>query len=301
MIDFFNKQLQHVVKRYDDYLVYRYAQNGFQSAAFESEEHTVFYYDNQLENAPVLLLIHGFGGDGKLTWMNQSFHFAKYYRVIVPDLLWFGNSFSKKEPSLKAQVDAFVGLMNHLEINRAHICGISYGGFVVLGMTHYYPNRIKSLNVVNSPGHVMPLSEVEVFCERNDVNDVSEIFVPQSGTELKRLFDLTFHVEPFAPKLFMSQLFVQYFATWKDEKIALLHELPENRADIKSHPEVPSAIYWGESDAIFDVKYAKELGEELKAEVNTFTGAGHGLPAELPSKFNKALERFLRRIDAQVN
>lgn len=301
MIDFFNKQLQHVVNRYDDFLVYRYEQNGFIGQTFQSEENTVFFYDNQRENAPVLLLIHGFGGDGKLTWMKQAFHFAKSYRVIIPDLLWFGKSSSSREPSLSAQVEGFIQLMNHLEVNRAHVCGISYGGFVVMAMAHYHTARIKSLNVVNSPGHVMPLSEIDELCEHAGVNHVSEIFVPRTGTELKRLFDLTFHVEPFVPKLFMTQLFVHYFDNYQFEKEKLLEELPENRDEILPHPEVPSCILWGENDAIFNVKYASMLQKDLNGELHIIPGAGHGLPAEIPGKFNKCLEHFLKRIDAQDN
>jgi len=301
MFEFITQQLQNVIKRYDDFLSYRYESNGYKAKEFVSDSDRVFYWDNEKENVPVLILIHGFGGDGKLTWMKQAFQFCKEYRVIIPDLLWFGKSTSNQQPSLRANIHALNNLMEHLSIHQAHIAGISYGGFVVLGMTHYHNAQVKSLTIVNSPGHVMPMEDLDVFCEKNGVDDVSEIFVPRNGDELKRLFDLTFHKEPFVPKLFMPQLYHQFFDGCHDEKTQLLDELPSNKDKIKAHPDTPTLILWGEDDAIFNIQYAPKLQQELSAELITVPGAGHGLPAEMPSQFNTNLLSFLKRIDAQAN
>jgi pimeloyl-ACP methyl ester carboxylesterase len=125
--------------------------------------------------------------------------------------------------------------------------------------------------------------------------------VPRNGDELKRLFDLTFHKEPFVPKLFMPQLYHQFFDGCHDEKTQLLDELPSNKDKIKAHPDTPTLILWGEDDAIFNIQYAPKLQQELSAELITVPGAGHGLPAEMPSQFNTNLLSFLKRIDAQAN
>lgn len=57
---------------------------------------TVEYWDNELEK-PALVLLHGFGATTRYQWFRQVEMLSKNYRVILPNLLHFGNSSPSKE------------------------------------------------------------------------------------------------------------------------------------------------------------------------------------------------------------
>ena len=66
-------------------------------------------------------LIHGFGANGLASWKAPMLDLVRDHRVLVPDLLWFGDSVSGRTPSLDAQADALQALL------------------AARGLTHYLP------------------------------------------------------------------------------------------------------------------------------------------------------------------
>ena len=58
-----------------------------------------------------VLLIHGFGANGLASWKAPMLDLVRDHRVLVPDLLWFGDSVSGRTPSLDAQADALQALL----------------------------------------------------------------------------------------------------------------------------------------------------------------------------------------------
>jgi membrane protein DedA with SNARE-associated domain/pimeloyl-ACP methyl ester carboxylesterase len=92
---------------------------------------------------PVILL-HGSPMAG------QTFkHFAERFPnhpVIIPDLPGFGGSQRKiADFSIAAHADYVVQLMDHLEIERAHLVGYSQSGGVVIHIADQVPERTASL------------------------------------------------------------------------------------------------------------------------------------------------------------
>jgi pimeloyl-ACP methyl ester carboxylesterase len=63
---------------------------------------------------PTVLLVHGFGASAMWLWYPQVADLARDHRVILPDLLWFGESRSSdRDFSLDHQVHAVEALLDN--------------------------------------------------------------------------------------------------------------------------------------------------------------------------------------------
>lgn len=285
----------NTVRRYDERLIKKYERKGFTSNTFEKDGSSLFYWDNENAGKPTIVFIHGFGGDGKISWYRQIKDLHDDYRVIVPDILWFGKSFSSKEPSLKAQISSINSLFEHLNISNVNVVGISYGGFIALGLGHLFPEALKKMVIVNSPGSAISDEEIYKFCDKIGVRNITEAFVPKTGSDVKRLLDFSFYKKPPIPNFLMDQILEQYFSKYPDEQKILLDELPSNRDHFSGGVSVPVEIIWGMEDEVFHVYDAYTLKNELDASLTVIKKAGHALPGERSNKFNETLRRILEK------
>lgn len=282
------------VENFDNRLHKKYEKKGFEAKTVTIGEHELFFYDNNnASSKPPIIFIHGFGGDGKISWFKQVPDFYEEYRVIVPDILWFGNSISKAEPTLLSQIDAMQALLRHLNIEKAHAVGISYGGFIALGLAKKHADLLASVVIVNSPGAVIKDEEIDRFCKDVGVSDVKEAFIPKKASDVRRLLNFSFHKKPFIPGSLLDQVLETYFSKHPEEQAKLLDELPSNRERMSGSIDVPAKVIWGLEDQIFHVYDAYGLKKEIGAELTVIKNAGHALPGEKPKAFNETLKRFL--------
>lgn len=100
-------------------------------------------YDDTGEGTPVIL-IHGFPLCRKM-WRPQINKLPlSGCRVIAPDLRGFGESDAPDTSySMELFADDIVGLMDHLEIEKAVIGGMSMGGYVLFNLIERYPERVR--------------------------------------------------------------------------------------------------------------------------------------------------------------
>ena len=99
-----------------------------------------------------LLLLHGWPQHW-WCWRRVIEQLRGHYRLLVPDLRGFGWS---EAPGTGYSATAFardvVGLLDALDLDRAHVVGHDWGGFTgfLLGLQH--PERVDRLLLCNTPG-----------------------------------------------------------------------------------------------------------------------------------------------------
>jgi len=102
------------------------------------------YYEIRGQGEP-LFLIQGFAG-GHRGWFFQKRAFAKKYMVIAADSRGVGSAGnSEGDFTLRTLADDIVGLMDHLDIEKAHVLGMSMGGMVAQEFAINYPQRLLKL------------------------------------------------------------------------------------------------------------------------------------------------------------
>ena len=91
------------------------------------------YFEETGSGTPVVF-VHEFAGDHR-SWEPQVRHFARRYRCIAYDARGYPPSDVPEAVSAYSQVraaDDIVAVLDHLQIARGHVVGLSMGGFAAL-------------------------------------------------------------------------------------------------------------------------------------------------------------------------
>jgi len=104
-----------------------------------------------------VLLIHGFGGNEGLQWELPGVikELAKEYHVIAYDNRGHGRSDKLHEPEKYGieMIDDAVRMLDHLEIDRAHVVGYSMGAFIAAKLAVTHPDRVISVTLGGAGWH----------------------------------------------------------------------------------------------------------------------------------------------------
>ena len=222
-----------------------------QSVVVDGE--TWHYLEGGAPGAPVLLLLHGFGGD-KDNWTRFSRTLVEDYRVIAPDLPGFGDSarHADWDYSLTAQRDRLDRFIAALELGPLHLGGNSMGGQLAVIYTHAYPEQVRSVLLLNNGGIDAP--------ERSEmwhaINRGENPLVVNSPEDFDQLLAFVTYEPPFLPwpaksvlaeRTFRNAAFNSYiFTALRDERYVPLEPL---LGDIRQ----PVLVIWGEHDRVLDV------------------------------------------------
>jgi 3-oxoadipate enol-lactonase len=113
------------------------------------------YYEDTGEGLP-LLLITGLSGN-TLDWTPLLPALAEHYRVIAIDPRGAGRSSAPPGPYTTAMLAAdALGLLDHLDLERAHVVGFSLGGMIAQEMAITAPSRVDRLVLLATAAHLRP-------------------------------------------------------------------------------------------------------------------------------------------------
>lgn len=122
---------------------------GPEGASFESGG-ILIHYTDEGQGIPVVL-VHGLAFNGNLEWRNAGIVNALLptYRVITMDVRGHGQSGKPHDPAQYGvhMVDDVVRLLDHLKIAKAHVVGLSMGGFITLKLAVLHPARLLSASI----------------------------------------------------------------------------------------------------------------------------------------------------------
>ena len=65
---------------------------GFTERVLSDSTHRLHFWLKEGGTKDPLIVLHGFGGDALWTWANNMPALAKDRPVLIPDMLWFGQS-----------------------------------------------------------------------------------------------------------------------------------------------------------------------------------------------------------------
>ena len=132
------------------------------------------YYEEAGSGTPVLF-VHEFAGDHR-SWEPQMRHFARTNRAITYSARGYPPSDVPDDLDLYGQDiarDDILAVMDHLGLERAHIVGLSMGGFAAVHFGIHFPERALSL-VVSGCGYGAPKGAQSQF--RDEVDAMARRF-----------------------------------------------------------------------------------------------------------------------------
>jgi 3-oxoadipate enol-lactonase/4-carboxymuconolactone decarboxylase len=103
-----------------------------------------------------LVMLHSLGTTSDI-WDAQAAALARSFRVIRPDMRGHGLTGCTPGPySMALLADDLAGVLDALQVNQAHIAGISIGGMIAQAFAAAYPGRAASLMLVDTAMAIPP-------------------------------------------------------------------------------------------------------------------------------------------------
>ena len=117
----------------------------------------IYYELHGPESAPVLVLNNGLIMSAATSWVFQTKPLSVRYRLLLYDCRGQARSDHPDQVySMDIHADDLAGLMAGLEIEQAHIAGISYGGEVAQAFALKYPQTTSSLILIDTVSEIGP-------------------------------------------------------------------------------------------------------------------------------------------------
>ncbi|KAL7159095.1 hypothetical protein ABFS83_01G005900 [Erythranthe nasuta] len=246
---------------------------------------------------PPVLLIHGLGPQSIWQWRNQISFFARDFDVYVPDLLFFGDSFTKSTDRTEIfQATCLAKLLQKLGIPRYSIVGTNYGGFVAYHMAAMWPERVEKV-VFASCAVNMSQRDTNELMERAKVEKIEDLLMPVNATQLRKLLSFIAVRPPYLPDFLLKGFAEKLYSKSRKEKLELLKEVTIGKDDTVTISPLQQEILivWGEHDQIFPLEKAVELEKLLgeKARLHVIKNASHANHLEQAAQFNNVVNNFL--------
>ena len=248
---------------------------------------------------PPLLLLQGFGANATWQWYGQVGHFAPHRRLLVPDLLHFGGSVPRQSDcTLESQVEMIRELLDHQGVDRCDVIGVSYGGFVALGLSHEHSERVRRVVFVDSPGVGYTERDYQSLLSTFSVEHIGDLLLPTQPDGLKRLLQIAWYRPPWTPSFALPDVHRNLFIDRVVEKRALLDDLLSRLRGPEQISSLPqrSMVVWGRHDPLFPVTLGVRMAARLgsRTEMAVLEGSAHTPNMEETGKFNRVVEGFIR-------
>jgi pimeloyl-ACP methyl ester carboxylesterase len=262
------------------------------------------HYEESGSGTPVIF-VHEFAGDHR-AWEPQMRHFGQRYRAITYAARGYPPSDVPGDVSHYSQAraaDDIAAVLTHLKIDKAHVVGLSMGGFATLHFGFRHANRALSLCVAGCGYGAEPGQRDKFRAEA----DTIAAFLDAEG------------IEAFAAKYAYGPTRVQFenkdprgfaeFRTQLGEHSAIgarntqlgvqrerpsLYELTEQMQALT----VPTLILTGDEDWPC-LQPALLMKQTIpSAALSVMPNCGHTINIEDPDQFNRLVGDFIVQVDA---
>lgn len=253
-------------------------------SSFESGK-AVLYYVEHGSGKP-LVFLHGASWDHR-QWGPQVDYFSRSYRTIALDARGHGRSML---PPGKVDPRQFshdvICLLDHLDVEKATLVGLSMGGHVALQSAAYHPERVDKLILIGTPF-------------TNSFNWYERTFVPVNRWSCKALSMKSIGkaqakmLSKFNPKVhdYIMDVFRDFDhdtfnRTWDAVTRMESRELLE-RIDC------PTLLLIGDHDTMTNYQQQTMLEAIKNARLETIENAHHATNLDNPDQVNALISRFL--------
>jgi len=246
----------------------------------------LYYELRASDDRPTVMFLSG-GGTAGSVWMPQVSAYVEQYSCLIFDYRGVGRSSGAPGPYsvLSLAYDA-LALMDHLEIAKAHVIGVSLGSAVALVLALEAPRRVITLQLHGA------------FAARRDRDK-------PWGSVVSRTFEAG-GVPLYEDLAFVRWFPAQFIASEPDRALAIYQLIKSSNltadamrgqlAAIASHDVTqrlgeinhPTLITVGELDMVTPLAYASELNVRIRgSDLVVVPRVGHMIGLQDPAAFNR--------------
>ncbi len=251
-------------------------------------------YTEQGEGEP-LILIMGLGADGPV-WEQHVATYSKHFRCIMPDNRGVGQSDAPQGPyQTTTMADDIASLMDYLNIEKAHVNGISMGGAIAQQLSIRHPQKVQS-QVLTATWSKFDAYTGDVYTMLKKTR--RDLSFPDFMELLQlRIFTSTFYNQnrkdlQAGQKQGAEYQFLQTQHGFEGQADACISH---DTTAILSHISTPTLITAGTKDIFVPIELSLYLHENIKnSEFLSFEGWGHTHHWEDLEKYNSETITFFK-------
>jgi pimeloyl-ACP methyl ester carboxylesterase len=251
-----------------------------------------------------LLFVHAFPLSADM-WLPQMAKVPQGWRFIAPDLRGFRGAGPAFEDTALAgatvddYADDLLSLIDHLDIDRVAIAGLSMGGYVAMALAARAPKRVTHLILADTrmtadtPEGRAGREKMQADLAQGGARAVADAMLPKligetTKTEQPDLADaVRLLIEANRPAAISGA-------------IDAMKSRPD-RTELLSRTAAPALVICGAEDAITPVADSEAMTQTLpNATLEVIPRAGHLSNLEQPAAFNAALQSFLSRFGNKI-
>jgi pimeloyl-ACP methyl ester carboxylesterase len=246
-------------------------------------------YDDVGSGEPVVFL-HGFPHRRSL-WAPQLGALVDHARCVAMDLRGFGESTGGPPWSMDRYADDVIELLDHLNIERTVICGLSMGGYVAFSAWRRHAQRIRGLVLMDTraPGDTPEGAQkrrdmIAMARERGSRAVADSMIAGMVGKSTREKC-------PEVVDAVHSMLESAPVAGVVGALEAMIDRV-DSRPTLATI-DVPTLIVVGDEDVLTPPKDAREMHAGIAdSRLEVIAGAGHVSNVERPAAVNHVLSEF---------
>ena len=271
-----------------------------------------------------LLLVSGLGGQ-MIGWeeelcvkfVNKGFFVIRYDNRDIglstkfeeygdPDIMKLFIASQKGEKltppyTMDDMADDAVGLLDALNIEKAHICGASMGGMIVQLITLRHPNRVLSLtSIMSTTGNpnLPPAKPEATQMLLKPLPTEREAYIEESLKRSRFFYGSGFPYPEDRARENAVKIYDRSFYPQGMRRQMIAIATTENRFSKLSSIKVPTLVIHGGDDLLIPVEGGKDTAELIAgAELIIIDGMGHSLPIETWPQVVDAIARNAEKVN----
>jgi pimeloyl-ACP methyl ester carboxylesterase len=243
---------------------------------------------------PVLVLLHGFLVDSRM-WRPQLEALSGDFTIIVWDAPGAGesadppNSFTTRD-----WADSLVGLLDALDVDHAHIVGLSWGGIVAQELYRRHPARVHSLVLAGTYAGWKGSLPEEVCAERLETC-LRDSSLPPEQLVAKYVPSMFGQAVPDDVHLELSAVMADFHPL--GFRLMAKSSAESDTRDVLPTIRVPTLLVWGDEDVRSPLTVAHQFSEAIpRSRLAVIPEAGHVSNLEAPERFNAEVRTFYRSL-----
>jgi len=222
---------------------------------------------------------------------------TKFEDAGIPDMMEISAAYTRGEIpkipyTLEDMADDAIGVLDALNIKKAHICGASMGGMIAQIIAYRHPSRVLSLAVIMSTtgNPELPPSKPEILMQFfAPVPSEREAYIDEM-VKRDSLINGTFPYDENQSREYRTK---EYDRSYYPEGIARQLAAMAVPGNIKPYISViaaPTIVIHGSEDPFNLIEAGKDIATNIPdAELLVMDGMGHSFPREVLQRIIEAL------------
>lgn len=268
----------------------------------KTSEATLHIHYNKDSTKPYLLMLHGMGANARTNWGSQAKALSKEFNLIMPDLIYFGESTSSSgDYSVDFQVKQIHEALLKLGItSNINVMGFSYGGLTAAMYNQLYQTEVLKLIIIDGPVKFYSGQMADSLANLVGVKTMKNVIVPSTIQEFDGMKKAVMSRGFPATKKLKRKMLTYFFLPTKAIRDAQMDYLFARQAIYQHYnynlDKTQTLLIWGAKDGAIPISVGQNLHKAFPntTQLLVFAKAKHDAHFRDSKKVNKAVIEFIK-------